>query len=91
MINTFILEGELVGIHEDSIDILIEDNHKINILTSPSMISIINEVETISPYVGLQGRFITDEKDNLKLYLEKFSFLSRERETPPKKHTEPYR
>ena len=91
MINTFILEGELVGIHEDSIDLLVDNHIKINISVLPSMLEIINEVETISPYVGLQGRLITDEKENLRLFLEKFSFLSRERETPPKKHTEPNR
>jgi len=91
MINAFILEGELVGIHDDSIDLLVDNQMKINISVRPSMLEIINEVETISPYVGLQGRFIVDEKDNLRLFLEKFSFLSRERDNPPKKHTEPNR
>ena len=43
MINTFIIEGELVDIHEDSIDILIDNHIKMNVLVFPTMIEIINE------------------------------------------------
>lgn len=82
MINTFILEGELIAIHENSIDLLIDNKMKINVLASHSMIEIINEVEAGSPFVGIQGRIIQDEEQNLKVFMEKFSFVSLEQVRP---------
>lgn len=80
MINTFIIEGELVGIHNDSIDILIDNKIKMNVLASPTMIEIINESETIAPIVGINGRFILDKDNNIKMLCEKFTFLCRDRD-----------
>lgn len=90
MINTFILEGELVGIHENSIDLLIDNKMKVNVLASPSMIEIINEVEAGSPFVGIQGKIVQDEEQNLKIFMEKFSFVSLEQVRPEqaKKHSD---
>lgn len=79
MINTFIIEGELVGIHNDSIDILTDNKIKINVLAFPTMIEIINESETIAPIVGINGRFILDKDNNIKMLCEKFTFLCRDR------------
>lgn len=79
MINTFIIEGELVDIHEDSIDILVDNHIKMNVLAFPTMIEIINESETISPIIGINGRFIQDKDNNIKMLCEKFTFLCRDR------------
>ena len=80
MINTFIIEGELVGIHNDSIEILIDNKIKMNVLAFPTMIEIINESETIAPIVGINGRFILDKDNNIKMLCEKFTFLCRDRD-----------
>ena len=88
MINTFIIEGELVGIHEDSIDILIDNHIKMNVLAFPTMIEIINESETISPIIGINGRFILDKENNIKMLCEKFTFLCRDKDIEKKKHKE---
>ena len=88
MINTFIIEGELVGIHNDSIDILIDNKIKMNVLAFPTMIEIINGLETISPIIGINGRFIQDKDNNIKMLCEKFTFLCRNRDLEKKKHKE---
>ena len=85
MINTFIIEGELVDIHNDSIDILIDNMIRMNVLASPTMIKIINESETISPIVGINGRFILDKDNNIKMLCEKFTFLCKDRNLEKKK------
>lgn len=86
MINTFIIEGELVDIHDDSIDIIIDNHIKMNVLAFPTMIEIINESETISPIISIQGRFIQDKDNDIKMLCEKFTFLCRDRDLEKKKH-----
>ena len=85
MINTFIIEGELVGIHNDSIDILIDNKIKMNVLAFPTMIEIINESDTIAPIIGINGRFILDKNNNIKMLCEKFTFLCKDRDLEKQK------
>ena len=86
MISEFIIEGELVGIHDDSIDLLIDNQIQLNILMRPSMIDIINEAETISPIISVQGRFILDKDKNPKMFVEKFMYRYLEKEQENKEY-----
>lgn len=85
MINTFIIEGEVVDIYNNSIDIIIDNNIKMNVLTFPTMIEILNEYETTSPIIGISGKFILDKDNNIKMLGEKFTILTREKELEKKK------